>query len=264
MTIAEQITRAKTDYDEVYKAGKFAILNESKYMHPTVSGSGIAVNDVNAMEHNLDIKLLSDTITDFSSVKVSMYGKNLFPVTEEANYYGVTLSKFEDYYVLNGTAIQSGIFKTLIGYLPTGTYTISANNPVHNSNYATLVQVYSPDTGSEIFTRDNVEYGSGKGTLVGGTGYYARIRIQQGVTYNNFIIKPQLELLTNTTSYEPYKEPQTATANADGTVEGLISLSSNMTLISNTDGVIINCEYYRDIDSYIDNSTINIALTGGD
>ena len=59
------------------------------------------------------------------------------------------------------------------------------------------------------------------------------------VTYSDI----QLELGTATTAYEPYTEPQTATANTDGTVKGLISVSPNMTLTTDNSGVVINCEY---------------------
>ena len=73
-----------------------------------------------------------------------------------------------------------------------------------------------------------------------------------------------LELGSTATDYEPYKEPQTATANTDGTVDGLTSASPNMMLVPDTEGVTINCEYYRDIDAYIDNLMMNVALTGGE
>lgn len=68
----------------------------------------------------------------------------------------------------------------------------------------------------------------------------------------------QLEIGTTATDYEPYKEPQTATANADGTVEGLTSVSPNMTLVSDTERVVINLEYNIDTKMYIDNELAKI------
>ena len=47
------------------------------------------------------------------------------------------------------------------------------------------------------------------------------------------------------TKYEPYKEPIIYTANADGTVEGVKSISPNMTLIPNTNAVTVECEYCK-------------------
>ena len=63
----------------------------------------------------------------------------------------------------------------------------------------------------------------------------------------------QIELGKAVTSHEPYKESQTATANTDGTVNGLTSISPNMTLVTDTNGVLINCEYNADTKMYIDN-----------
>ena len=57
------------------------------------------------------------------------------------------------------------------------------------------------------------------------------------------VFKPQLEFGTKKTDFEPYKEPQTETAIADGTVNGVKSVSPNMTLIADNDGVIINAKY---------------------
>ena len=61
------------------------------------------------------------------------------------------------------------------------------------------------------------------------------------------IVNPQLELGTTATDYEPYKECAEYTPNADGTVNGVTSLYPNTTLMTDTDGVIIDCEYNRDI-----------------
>lgn len=44
-------------------------------------------------------------------------------------------------------------------------------------------------------------------------------------------------------SYSEYIEPQTIIANSDGTVNGLKSISPNITLITNNNNVKINCEY---------------------
>lgn len=75
----------------------------------------------------------------------------------------------------------------------------------------------------------------------------------------------QIEFSDTPTEYKPYKEPQTATANSEGVVEGLVSLSPNMTLISDTEGVIINCTYNVDTKTYIDNKVLALqtAMVSG-
>ena len=54
------------------------------------------------------------------------------------------------------------------------------------------------------------------------------------------------------TDYEPYKEPTTLTAEADGTVNGIIGNGESMTLLTDTEGVTITAEYNVDTKKYID------------
>ena len=53
------------------------------------------------------------------------------------------------------------------------------------------------------------------------------------------------------TNFEEYKGGETYTPNADGTVEGITSLSPSMTLLTDTANTVINCEYNRDINAVI-------------
>lgn len=65
-------------------------------------------------------------------------------------------------------------------------------------------------------------------------------------------------------TYEPYIEPTTYQSTADGTVEGVTSISPNMTLLTNNNGVVINMNYYKDPDIVISNLMQNVALSGGE
>ncbi len=67
--------------------------------------------------------------------------------------------------------------------------------------------------------------------------------IKVGTSFKNV----QVELGTTATEYEPYVEPTEYTPNNDGTVEGVTSLYPNTSLITDTAGAIIDCEYNRDI-----------------
>jgi hypothetical protein len=56
----------------------------------------------------------------------------------------------------------------------------------------------------------------------------------------------QIEEGANATEYEPY-EPTTYPISADGTVEGIQSLHPTTTLIADTEGIVLDVEYNRDI-----------------
>ena len=72
------------------------------------------------------------------------------------------------------------------------------------------------------------------------------IYLFQGITelYDNVTL--QLEKGVGT-EYEPYIEPTSYPVAADGTVEGVTPIYPNTTLMTDTEGVIIDCEYNRDI-----------------
>ena len=60
-----------------------------------------------------------------------------------------------------------------------------------------------------------------------------------------------VEVGTKSTGYEVYKGEKFK-PNADGTVSGVTSLSPNMTILTDTEGVIVECEYNVDTKTYID------------
>ena len=71
-----------------------------------------------------------------------------------------------------------------------------------------------------------------------------------------------LETSHTATEYEPYKGAE-YTPSADGTVNGVTSLYPNTTLTTDTDGVIIDCEYNRDINKAFAELQQAIISSGG-
>jgi len=70
--------------------------------------------------------------------------------------------------------------------------------------------------------------------------------------------KIQVEFNSVATEYEPYKGSQTVTSNEDGTVNGLTSVSPNMTLLTEND-VVLECEYLVDTKTYVDNKIAELS-----
>lgn len=261
------------DTDEAYEAGKLAILDESKYMHPTISGSIIIANDVTPIEHNLDIKLSSDTITDFSTVNVTRCGKNIFdadtvlPSLENSTFPNNHWEKQEDgsFYIANsGVLIKLPWFENTKGYKGQMAISISVKIPEGNENDNSFTMCFRYTDGTSNVVRF---YGGNDdfviGTLVSNPTKTVSYIDQSSNRARPVYIKDIMIAYGDNTDYEPYN-PQTTIANSDGTVEGLLSLSPNMTLYTDTDDVNIDCQYYRDIDLYIDNLIGNVVLSGGD
>ena len=249
--------------------GKIELLQDSEYMNAKVSGTAISVNDVNAVEHSVGCYLTSDTITDFSGIEVSRYGKNLI-FYQDNGYLSSTNSGVQFIYNSDGTMTVNGTATETVNYisniyvdLPAGDYILSGC-PSGGGNNKYLIN-YAPHY-NDVAIKDTWETGTGlKVNAPNGIDrVYVCLRVYQGMTVENLVFKPQLELGTTATPYEPYIKPTTYQSTADGTVEGVTSISPNMTLLSNNNGVVINANYLRDIDTYIDNLITNVALTGGE
>ena len=82
------------------------------------------------------------------------------------------------------------------------TITISANNPVANSNIRLRVDSggYQDTTLNEVNKINTFEVTS---ALMGNT---ISFRVQNGTTLNDYVIKPQIQLGSTATTYEPYVE----------------------------------------------------------
>ena len=232
----------------------------------TVSGGVLAVHDISPAEHALNIKLSSDTLTDFSNVGVSRYGKNL--ITPQELYKGCYMYEALEYENRNCIKMTSGNTYTISpSFLkPNTQYTVSfwtksvnfdgakGPNVVFSFNYSDGTQ-YLCYSQSDTNNNHNVEwyytsFTSVEGKTVSSIGVAAaQYQIENYIDTDTFLF----EVSDKATEYTPYINPKTVTANADGTVDGLTSISPNMTIMSDTEGVVIYMTYNADTKMYIDN-----------
>ncbi len=190
-------------------------------------------------------------ISDISAVSVKKYGRNLinYPyVNSTKTTVGITFTDNGDGSVTaNGTATNKAYFSVLDAahaiLLQPGTYFLSGNiNGVKN---AELYVNYRDENSN---TKYAVDRGSGIAfTVKKQTTASIGIAISTGVTVNGIVFKPQLELADAATDYEPYKAPVTYTPDSGGKVSGVKLGSDTATLMTHTDGVIINAKYKKDI-----------------
>ena len=221
----------------------------------TVSGEIVLVKDISSAVHNLKIQLASDTITDFSDVSVKGCGKNLF------NAEKIVLSGNAKNLVIeeNGFSFQRALTKETASVcvnivLQKGIYYISGE-VIQSDGLKGGWAVYDADKG--VFIVNN----SSRGTVRGSfsiteakeyvISFYCDYDSIDGiqVEYRNI----QLEFGSEPTDFEYYIVSQAVAANVDGSVEGMTSVSPNMTIFTDTEGVTINCEYNVDTKKYIDN-----------
>lgn len=230
------------------------------------SGSAILIDDISPVTHEMSVKISSDTVTDLTAVKVTRCGKNLIPFPYSQLPIGITtlngieFTVYEDGSILmNGTATTGfsrylyGNTQDLLGLragdIITGSKWVSDDSQIANFNLTFnyynidgdmkegVINLKSQQNLTTTITEDYV-----------GWGIY--IYISSGKTFDNLLFKPQLELGKTATDYEPYVEPTEYTPTADGTVNGVTSLYPNTSLTTDTDGVIIDCEYNKDTNKF--------------
>lgn len=75
-------------------------------------------------------------------------------------------------------------------------------------------------------------------------------RYLESKTFNAKAYNFQLEIGDTATAYEPYKSTEHM-PESDGTVSGMMSTAPNMTILTDTEGVAIECEYIKDTNKVI-------------
>ena len=169
----------------------------------------------------------ADAIVSPKGVTISRYGKNLFGLTKA--------------YVEENPLVNNRTYKVDLKLLPNTTYTLSSDVPMANPTTANIW------FGGGSTTTDGVWKGQTRSRISSSDGVIQMHFLKENLDtiFNDYYI--QLELGGSATAYEPYTKPDTATAGAEGKVEGLTSVSPNMTLVSDTNGVVIDLAYNRDI-----------------
>lgn len=230
-------------------AKTFTTLDDTEYIWVSFNGawgvdSGYTIYDKVQLVEGDATKPYTPFVSSYEDVNVTAYGKNLFNIFNLSSTSAYTVN--ED-----------------------GTVTIKGGNKY----------VWTPSTLGQLCPRlkvgDKFTFSFSKTGIqefyVGGT---AAVYLQQGKTYtateemlsNNFIIYGQrdteADYAEEHTIYfiqveldEKVTEPQeyigaTYTPNADGTVEGVTSISPIMNIFADTTGVIINADYYQDVENF--------------
>jgi len=215
-----------------------------------VSGKVIVANDVSQIEHELNIKVAADGITDFSGITVKRYGKNLADLTKGLN---TNFKLNEDGSYTLSRAANGRSSANIPVYIPKETIIqITATILEDTTGMNALVQFTRSD-GTPQYGAINVSTGVSQVKISTADAISFRFMLEAATTEGQYLnFKDfQIEIGTTPTAYEPYTE-QITTADSDGTVRGITSISPNITLLTE-DNVDLECEYIADTKLYIDN-----------
>lgn len=231
----------------------------------SVSGIAISVNDASPVEHTLDVQVYSN-------------GKNLVNIANfqlEKSLYG---SGAGGTVTLVDNSARASILH--IKTEPNTTYTFSLDNTTYWLNRLCEMNANDICTKNHAFYNTNVDYNSFTWTTLSTTEYIAlQVTNKNGdtVTLKDLQeINLQIEQGDVATEYEEYPDLTSVTVtrygtnetdnlmaytpNADGTVDGVLSLSTDMTLLTDSEDVSIECTYNRDTQKVV--SEINDNIEG--
>ena len=285
----EAVINTQYYLDVPYEKGK-----EDFGYKKSVSGSGIHINDVSPVEHELNVKVSN------AAAKVLKYGGNILDIEgrEVVNFGAVantTQRTFTGKGIIKGFA-YSGYYNPLdvtsfekhkngfsfsneankipygIGFdfksAPNITYIARYDGVKDIGTTATIFFTEYDKDGKFLRGSYMPKYVNNKEAWYFTTGENVAWVV---ISFQNTVAETVVDFdnvyigIGNSFSgYEEYKEPVIYTPNADGTVEGVKSLYPNMTLLTDTQGVVIHTNYYADSEKIIQNLTDTIISLGGD
>lgn len=211
----------------------------SNALKGTKTDTAMLLDDVSSVTHDMSVNISSDTVTDLTSVTVSKCGKNLWcddydKYTHNAyDIYPISLPK-GDYYVSINKYGSETVTDVTVGIAKSG------DDYPFNNSLSVVLTSSGVELPQKITVTDDI-WTAPKLAIFTTKANWEKF-------FANYHL--QLEVGSTATDYEPYIAPTDYTPNADGTVEGITSLYPNTTLMTDTDGVIINCEYNKDINKF--------------
>lgn len=184
-----------------------------------LSGAVVSADDVSPIEHCPLVKVICPEGVDLSTVTIRRSGKNILSLPyadgTSRTHNGITFTVNNDGSVRAvGTATATAYFNVALWDFNSNLNDIAFNDCAFNpQNFKTAICVNAGETVDKVFY-------------------------------------PQVEF-EKVSAFEKPCSATMHTPNADGTVYGITSLSPNMTLLTDTDGVTIECEYIKDTNKVI-------------
>ena len=229
---------------------KYANSTFAPALRGSIHGVSVVADDVSPLPHELDVKVSSKNIFPNSYTSKGTVKSNMGKIDITYNLDGSI--------VCNGTVTGSGLFHavfSLNGSLVTEHDAVFSANIGDNAPSGTRIMI-------EAIRPDGVTSHTSNGAILKKGTSITRVYISgdEGAVYDNFVFKPQLEYGTVPTEFTPPsidvegvnvtvtdgENTQTAVSDADGNVEGLMSMSPSMTLTTDNAGATIECTYNRD------------------
>ena len=188
---------------------------------------------VNENEHNVEVKLSSDTVTDFSGVEVKVQANNFFDISK-FNSTNDFVNNGDGTITCKNHYPNVGVNKISVccPNIKVGQKIFISGNNITNVYFGNIVKTVNIKNSSFTVTQEMLD--------VDNFAFYGK----SSATTDNPLILSDIMINEGTEAlpYEPYFA-ETYTSNADGTVDGVTSISPVMNIIC--EGVDISAKYYQ-------------------
>ena len=268
--IANSLIETQKEIEENAVTKDYVNNNFANALKGSASGEGCVVaKDVSPLEHTVGVKLSAEGVEDFSGVTVKVGGKNFFNgsvIPLKSSIVEVTansiLTYVSDTYTGNGGISTKKKLKELCPNLKVGKrYILSANTQ------STVQKLF-------YLLESGYSWGFGRSAeiteaMLNSEVYvYAKSVINGETTGYCLISNIQVELqevaqISPASAFEPYVEPVTYTANADGSVDGVKSIYPSTSVSVEDASTAVNIKYNRDINkAFVELQQAIISLGG--
>lgn len=263
--VGNKITELNETINEINQTNTDLTNSSANAIKSVVSGEVVRVDDVSPVEHTVKVKMDGENI-DPSTVTLTRFGKNIlgyaddFSITQD----GLTIEYDveEQIFTINGTP-EKASFPLNFGSHLFDKFSLSIGMDVALSiehvsgtlSKESMTNVFylgnsdSPEDGRNNWFSVPFPTSGRKTNISTATKKYLShtwlyIGGEYDVTFTDYKFKVQLEIGTEPTDYEKFMGVK-YTPTADGTVD-ISSVSPTMTLLTDTEGITIECEYNRD------------------
>jgi hypothetical protein len=216
-----------------------------------VSGNSVSATDISPVEHETKVRVHGKNFIDVSRYEVQDASKEC-TITEVGD--GCIVIKTKDSYNGNGHCASDKTLREVCPQLKSGKqYVLTATSTAYmQSAYFSKANVYW-DFGRSLFITEEL--------LDCRFDFYGLASTKDQGTGNCVISNIQIEEGDTPTEYTPYIDPRTVTVTSNGTtytptqdgmVDGILSTALVDGISTDTEGVIVECEYNVDTKTYID------------
>ena len=225
-------------------------------LNGSASGEVVLLDDVSPVEHDVGVKVFAPHIADLSEIKVLKSGKNFFNPNAIIGGYVSSVGVF--------SASTSGEKSVIIRCAPNTYYSLSFKSTTRTMRVSAFTDY--PASGGQ----GNLLLNSGEKnsyTFNSQKSNYLAIWFYNnaGETYtlSQVVSGFQIEIGNAPTQYEPYIAPVEYPVNSDGSVDGVRSTYPSMTMMTDTAGAVVECNYNRDLNKAFEKITQAIISLGG-